>query len=141
MNELMNDIMHTADSFVKNFSEDFEVDALDYSIESLETVDGLLEEYSDYELDEDALYNMSSMVGCYVFETARRNYGGEYLWVRDEEQPVLVAGQPDFQVSIRAWQKVRGRLLNGKEDSIPFYVAGYQEHIAQAKKSDFIMIV
>lgn len=141
MNELMNDIMHTADSFVKNFSEDLGEDALDYSIESLEAVDGLLEEYGDYELDEDALYNMSSMVGCYVFETARRNYGGEYLWVRDEEQPVLVAGQPDFQVSIRAWQKVRGRLLNGKEDSIPFYVAGYQEHIACAKKGDFIMIV
>ena len=47
MNELMKDIMNTADSFVKNFSED-------------------------------ALYNMSSMIGCYVFETARRNYGGEY---------------------------------------------------------------
>ncbi len=110
MNELMKDIMNTADSFVKNFSED-------------------------------ALYNMSSMIGCYVFETARRNYGGEYLWVRDEQQPVLVAGMPDFQVSIRAWQKVRGRLQNGSEDSIPFYVAGYQEHIAQAKKGDFIMIV
>ena len=52
MNELMKDIMNTADSFVKNFSED-------------------------------ALYNMSSMIGCYVFETARRNYGGEYLWVRE----------------------------------------------------------
>lgn len=141
MNELMKDIMNTADSFVKNFSEDVGEDALDYSIESLEVVDGLLEEYGDFEPDEDALYNMSSMIGCYVFETARRNYGGEYLWVRDEQQPVLVAGMPDFQVSIRAWQKVRGRLQNGSEDSIPFYVAGYQEHIAQAKKGDFIMIV
>lgn len=141
MNELMKDIMNTAESFVKNFSEDVGEDALDYSIESLEVVDGLLDEYGDFELDEDALYNMSSMIGCYVFETARRNYGGEYLWVRDEQQPVLVAGMPDFQVSIRAWQKVRGRLQNGSEDSIPFYVAGYQEHIAQAKKGDFIMIV
>lgn len=141
MNELMNDIMHTAGSFVKNFSEDVEEGALDYSVESLEVVDALLEEYSDYEMDEDALYNMSSMVGCCVFETARRNYGGEYFWVRDEEQPVLIAGKPDFQVSIRAWQKVKGRLLNGAEDSIPFYVAGYQEHIATAKKGDFIMII
>ena len=100
-----------------------------------------MEEISDFEWDEDALYYASSMFGCYVFETARKNYGGEYLWVRDEEQPVLVAGLPDFQVSIRAWQKVRGRLVNGKEDSIPFYIAGYMEHIEHAKKGDFIMIV
>lgn len=147
MNELMNDIIHTADHFVENFSQDpvytfIQKESLDYSIESLVVVDELLDELrSDLELDEDTLYNMSSMIGCYVFETARKNYGGEYLWVRNEEQPVLVAGRPDFQVSIRAWQKVKGRLVNGKEDSIPFYIAGYQEHIDAAKKGDFIMIV
>ena len=146
MNELMNDIIHTADHFVENFSQDpvypfIKKDSFDYSIESLAVVDELLGELSDFELDEDALYNTVSMIGCYVFETARRNYGGEYLWVRDEEQPVLVAGLPDFQVSIRAWQKVRGRLVNGKEDHIPFYVAGYNEHIEHGKKGDFIMIV
>ena len=138
MNELMRDIIHTAESFVENFGQK---GSFDYSIESLAVVDELLEEISDFEWDEDALYYASSMFGCYVFETARKNYGGEYLWVRDEEQPVLVAGLPDFQVSIRAWQKVRGRLVNGKEDSIPFYIAGYMEHIEHAKKGDFIMIV
>lgn len=140
MNELMNDIIHTANNFAKNFSSEQKT-SFDYSIESLAAVDELLEEISDFELDEDALYNTSSMVGCYVFETARKNYGGEYLWVRDEEQPVLVAGLPDYQVSIRAWQKVRDRLVNGKEDDIPFYIAGYKEHIEHAKKGDFIMIV
>lgn len=140
MNELMNDIIHTANNFAKNLSSRQKT-SFDYSIESLAAVDELLEEISDFELDEDALYNISSMVGCYVFETARKNYGGEYLWVRDEEQPVLVAGLPDFQVSIRAWQKVRDRLVNGKEDDIPFYIAGYKEHIEHAKKGDFIMIV
>lgn len=138
MNELMNDIMHTAEHFVENFGQK---DSFDYSVESLAAVDELLEELSDFELDEDALYNTFTMIGCYVFETARRNYGGEYLWVRNEEQPVLVAGLPDFQVSIRAWQKVKGRLINGKEDDIPFYIAGYKEHIEHAKKGDFIMIV
>ena len=82
-----------------------------------------------------------SMAGCYVFETARKNYGGEYLWVKNEQQPVLVAGLPDFQVSIRAWEKVKGRLTNGREDNIPFYIAGYKEHIERAKKGDFIMVV
>lgn len=146
MNELMKDIIHTADSFVKNFSgnSDFPFigrDSLDYSVESLKAVDQLLEELGDLGMDEDSLFNAASMIGCYVFETARKNYGGEYLWVNGEQQPVLVAGLPDFQVSIRAWEKVRGRITNGMEDNIPFYIAGYKEHIAQAKKGDFIAIV
>lgn len=146
MNELTKDIIHTADNFVKNFTDNpicpsIEPHPFDYSIKSLGTVDKLLGEISDYALDEEALDNTASMVGCYIFETARRNYGGEYLWIKKEQQPVLIGGLPDFQVSIRAWEKVRGRLLNGKEDNIPFYVAGYKEHIDQAKKGDFIMIM
>ena len=122
MNELTKDIIHTADNFVKNFTDNpicpsIEPHPFDYSIKSLETVDKLLEEISDYALDEEALDNTASMVGCYIFETARRNYGGEYLWIKKEQQPVLIGGLPDFQVSIRAWEKVRGRLLNGKEES------------------------
>lgn len=146
MNKLMEDIVHTADSFTKNFGENpifpfINKGSFDYSIESLTVVDRLLEELSDYEPDEDAIYNTASMVGCYVFETARKNYGGEYFWIQEEQQPVLVAGLPDFQVSIRAWEKVKGRLINGKEDSIPFYIAGYKEHIEQGKRGDSIMIV
>lgn len=85
MNELMKDIIHTADNFIKNFTDNqiypsIEPQPFNYSIESLEAVDKLLEEISDYVLDEDALHNTASMVGCYVFERARRNYGGEYLW-------------------------------------------------------------
>ncbi len=131
MGQLMDDIVSTADAFTSNFKDkgDF-----DYSIVSLVLVDDLLEEASDYVLDdEDALYNLTSMVGCYVFETARRNYGGEYRWIKEEQQPILIAGMPDFFVSIRAWQKVKARVVNGKEDSIPFYIAGYNEHIQHGK--------
>ena len=58
MNKLMKDIIHTADSFVENFSQNsvysfIEKGAMNYSIESLEVVDRLLEEISDYELEED----------------------------------------------------------------------------------------
>ncbi len=130
MGKLQDDIMHTADSFTVNFSDK---GTFDYSIESLETVDVLLEEFGDFGWDgdegEEHLYNFASMVGCYVFETARRNYGGEYRWSEEQQQPVLIAGLPDFFVSIRAWEKVRGRVVNGSEDSIPFYILGYKEHI------------
>lgn len=50
-----------------------------------------------------------------------------------EEQPILVAGEPDFSVAIKAWEKVKGRLENGVEDNIPFYIEGYREHVEQGK--------
>lgn len=126
MGKLMDDILHTADSFTVNFSDK---GTFDYSVESLERVDALLEEFRDFDWEEDHLYNLVSMVGCYVFETARRNYGGEYRWAEKQQQPVLIGGLPDFYVSVCVWEKVRGRIVNGPEDSIPFYIQGYKEHM------------
>lgn len=126
MGQLLDDIVSTANNFVTNFRDRGE---FDFSIRSLEKVDEFLEELSDYGLAEDEIYNISSMVGCYVFETARRNYGGEYRWAEKEEQPLLIGGLPDFFVSIRAWEKVKGRLIKGKEDNIPFYIDGYRKHM------------
>jgi len=53
-------------------------------------------------------------------------------------QPILVTGQPEFEVSIIAFEKVKGRLENGKEDNIPFYFAGYTERV-QNKQSGMIV--
>ena len=131
MSQLMNDIIGTANSFAENFNDKGN---FDYSIASLQEVDELLEEMSDFAVDEDTIYNMYTMVGSYVFETARRNYGGKYYWMQDEEQPILVAGEPDFSVAIKAWEKVKGRLENGEEDNIPFYIEGFREHVEQGKK-------
>ena len=129
MSKLQEDIQATAHNFTVGLQGKLER-PLDYSLKSLEEIDGLLRALAQEKLDEESLFNISSMVGCYIFETARRSCGGEYLWLEQEQQPVLVAGLPDFSVGIKAWEKVRGRLLNGEEDSIPFYIAGYQEHIA-----------
>lgn len=130
MGQLTDDIVSTANAFTRNFRDKGN---FDYSIESLAVVDDMLDELSGMGPDEETLYNISSMVGCYVFETARRNYGGEYQWHQTAEQPVLVAGLPDFSVAIMAWEKVRGRVINGKEDNIPFYIDGYREHIERGK--------
>ena len=134
MGKLQEDIVSTANNFVANMREAGFPD-FDFSIESLEEVDGFLGSFEGEDLDEEALFNVSSMVGCYIFETARQNYGGEYYWLEDEQQPILIAGEPDFSVSIRAWQKVKGRVLNGIEDNIPFYIAGYKEHIEKGKQT------
>ena len=143
---LLDDIIHTADNFAENFHENpaftfVEKGTLDYSIESLSAVDDLLEELSDFEWNKEQLYNITSMIGCYIFETARRNYGGEYFWLEKEQQPVLIAGLPDFRVQMKVWEKVRGRVLNGREDNIPFFIAGYKEYIERAKEGDVFTIV
>jgi len=130
MGQLFDDVVGTANSFTKNFSDKGK---FDYSINSLAEVDDLLDEMSDYALDEDTIYNIFTMIGSYVFETARRNYGGKYYWIQEEEQPILVVGEPDFSVSIKAWEKVRGRLENGEEDNIPFYIKGLKEHIEKGE--------
>ena len=130
MGKLTDDIIETANSFAENFSDkgDF-----DYSIESLVDVDQLLDEMNDFEIDKDTIFNMCTMIGSYIFETARKNYGGKYYWIQEEQQPILVVGEPDFSVAIMAWDKVKGRLENGTEDNIPFYVEGFREHIEKGK--------
>lgn len=133
MSQLMNDIMETAKSFAENFSDKGN---FDYSVNSLEEVDELLEEMSDYIIDDETMYNIYTMVGSYVFETARRNVvaNSSYYWIQEEEQPILVVGEPDFSVAIKAWEKVKSRLENGVEDNIPFYIEGFMVHIEQEKK-------
>ena len=134
MRNLTDDVVNTANNFVQNMKQYFDT-PLDYSIESLEEIDEMLDGLGKRreEMTEDAFFDLYSMTGCYVFETARRNYGGEYFWIQEEGQPGLAAGRPDFLVVIKAWEKVKGRLIKGEEDNIPFYIAGYKEHIEIGK--------
>ena len=50
------------------------------------------------------------------------------------EQPILVAGEPAFFVSIQAWEKAKMYIENGTEDDILFYIDGYREHIEKGKQ-------
>ncbi len=118
-------------------------DGFDYSEASLAVVEELLGEASDF------FENMSpkrqdqivSQVGAYVFEVARRNLGGRYFWYDAGKQPILVTGLPEFEISMLAYDKVRGRLVNGPEDSILFFFEGYAERVRAAKPGDKAMIV
>ena len=127
----MQDIIHTAESFAENFKAR---GSFDFSIESLKPVDDLLGEVSDFIDEEDALYNIYTMVGSYIFETVRRNYGGNYYWLQKEEQPMLVIGEPDYSVAFMAWEKAKGRILKGSEDNIPFYIDGVIQQIERGKQ-------
>lgn len=131
---LEQDVIFTAESFTNNFADKGK---LDFSIESLCCVDGILDELCDFELDEDNLDSVSSMAGCYIFEVARRNYGGKYYWITESKQPVLVTGEPHFSISILAFDKVKGRILNGQEDNIPYYFEGYIQAVQKGKETGY----
>lgn len=132
--KLEHDIMTTAESFVNNFSDKGN---FDYSVQSLRKLDELLEELCEYGIDDNTLDSVSSMAGCYIFEVARRNYGGRYIWVQERDQPVLVTGEPEYSISIFAFDKVRGRIRNGKEDDIPYYFDGYIGAVEKGKNTGY----
>ena len=138
LDDFTKEMIKSADFFVSSTSDRFA--GLDYSVKSLDVIDNVLEEASDFydDMNEDQKNNIVSSVGSYIFEVARKNFGGRYFWYDKLNQPILVTGQPDFEVSILAFEKVRGRLVNGKEDNIPFYFAGYVERVKN-KQSGMIV--
>ncbi|WBU89243.1 hypothetical protein [Cellulophaga omnivescoria] len=134
----INDMTKSAEFFVNSSSENFK--GLDYSVKSLEVVENMLDEASDFykQMDKEQQQNLITTVGSYIFEVARQNFGGKYFWYDKLNQPILVNGQPNFEASIIANDKVEKRLVNGVEDNIPFYFEGYVQLI-NAKKSGMIV--
>lgn len=116
--------------------------ALDFSINSLKALDELLEQFhlNQNDIDDEMKSDVIAQAGSYIFEVARRNYGGKYFWYNQMDQPILVTGQPDFEISIIAFDKVRMRIENGKEDQIPFYFKGYEERVTKGIAGDKAMI-
>lgn len=136
--DFTNEMSETANEFAEHSSTRY--DGLDFSVQSLTVIDEILEEAADFydQMNDDQKQNLISSIGAYVFEVARRNFGGKYFWYDKLSQPILVTGQPEFEVSILAFDKVKGRIENGKEDNIPFYFAGYVERVKN-KQSGMIV--
>ena len=107
---------------------------LDYSERSLEAVEELLEEASQYEAELDAGMKRAlvELLGCYILAVANRAHGGEFMWLEERAQPVLVVGEPAFHVAMIAFDKVRGRLGGDKGDNIPFFYEGFAGRVKAA---------
>lgn len=115
----------------------------DYSVGSLQLLDDLLDEAGDYyeNMSVERRQEIVEMAGAYLFEVARKAHGGQYFWYDAQQQPILVAGLPEFEISLLAYDKVRGRLVNGAEDNIPFFYQGFAERVQRAKPGDKALIV
>ena len=118
-------------------------ETIDFSPNSLAKVEETLEEASGYfaGLSEDQAIKLVQWFGCYILEVGRKQFGGEYLWHTQRDQPVLVVGEPAFHVAMIAWDRVRGRVSGDKGDNIPFFYDGFAERAKRAQPGDRALFV
>ncbi|PTS77741.1 hypothetical protein DBR33_02770 [Stenotrophomonas sp. HMWF022] len=108
-----------AEAFIASFQEEgarINPAHLDYTRESLALVDSALDDFFVQErpLSEELHF----LYSAYVFEVARRAYGGRYQRGDQKNPFVLVIGEPDFRAGVLVMEKVSGRVVNGPEDDL-----------------------
>jgi hypothetical protein len=108
---------------------------LDYSPESLNIIEEILDELSDVidVFPEEKVKSIITIFGCYILEVARRQFEGRYAWAETYAQPVFIVGEPHAKIAIITWDKVESRLKGDKADNIPFFYEGF---VARAKKPE-----
>jgi len=118
-------------------------DTLDYSDRSLVVVDEILAEASEFinDLPADQIDALTRMIGSYILEVGRREFGGRYCWHDDRDQPVLVVGEPKCRIALLAFDKVRDRLHGDHSASIPFFYDGFASRARIAKPNDDALYV
>jgi hypothetical protein len=102
---------------------------LDFGRASLDDVDAALHDFhvQGAELPDE----LHGLAAAYLFEVARREFGGRYLRGDTENPLVLVVGEPDAAVGILGFAKVRGRVVNGPEDNLGFFYDGISPALAR----------
>jgi hypothetical protein len=128
MTTILQDVVGVAKRAVDTF-HDRSGGGLDFSESSLSIVEDMLAEASSYipEMPQSQISGLVELLGCYILEVARTRYGGEYAWIEETQEPVLVVGLPETHIAIAAWSKVRGRLNRDPADNIPFFYQGFSD--------------
>lgn len=142
MNELKEQVLDKATFAVAQFQERA-VSALDYSEASLSAIEDMLDEASNFidELPEEEINALTHLAGSYVLAVAANEFGGQFYWHEQQDQPVFVVGEPEFNVAIITFNKVRGRLNGDTADNLPFFYKGFAERARQAKSGDSALYV
>ncbi|MEP6754413.1 MAG: hypothetical protein ABJA67_02845 [Chthonomonadales bacterium] len=116
---------------------------LDLTPGSLAAVESLLSELSERsgDLTVEQESEIVQLLGAYILEVGRREFGGKYSWYEAGNEPVLVVGQPVFSIAMIPGDKVRGRLRGDEADNIPFFYDGFAERARRAEPGDAITYV
>ena len=70
-------------------------------------------------------------VAVYLFETARREFGGRYLRFEAPDPIILLVGEPRAHVGICAMSRVASRVERGPDESIVHFYASISPLIAE----------
>ena len=81
------------------------------------------------------------ILGSYVLEVGRREFGGKFYWHDGRDQPVLVVGEPDYRIAILTFDKVRGRLFGDQADNIPLFYQGFAARARTAEPGADVLYV
>ena len=129
MNDIKSEVARLASSAVEMLQE--RAPNLDFSQKSLSQIEEVLEEASNYadELPDQHVSTLAQQVGCYILEVAHRQFGGNFFWHDQLNQPVLVVGEPEKHIALATWDKVRGRISGDPADNIPFFYDGFEERV------------
>lgn len=108
---------------------------LDYSLDSVALLDAALDQAHAGNLALDAMQRVGA--AAYLYEVARRHFGGLYEVCDDDDPVVLVTGEPAFAVCLCAINKVERRLRHGSAEALPEFFERYV-HAVRARKSSTI---
>ena len=123
----------------QKYIEDFDVEGqLNYSENSLLNVDWFVEDQYQFGDPLNSEYNneIIELVGSYVLEVARQIYGGNYFWNEDKTEPILITGQPEYEISFEIYDRVRTRLETEHSENILYYFNLFAEKVKNAKPGD-----
>ncbi len=116
---------------------------LDYTPESLDTVEVMLDEASNFVdgMPPENIKAISELMGSYVLYVAYTEHGGKFYWSDKANQPVLVVGEPDFKVALITFDKVRDRLHGDAADNIPYFYKGFSDHARKAESGTNVLYI
>src|SRR5690606_31971927 len=122
-------------SFPTRRSSDLDTSSFDYAVASVTALDGVLEQAHQGAL---ALTPMQTVgAAAYLYEVARRHYGGLYEVCDDDDPVVLVTGEPEFEVCLCAMAKVERCVRNGPAERLPEFFQHYVRAVTD-RRSDTI---
>ena len=142
MNDYASQISRAADIAVARFQAR-SAGKLDYSCQSLAFIEELLADAADFvpDMSEQQVDSLVQLIGSYIFEVAKREFGGKFYWYEQQGQPVLVVGEPDFRIALLVGSKVRGRLSGDEADNIPFFYDGFASRVRSAQPGADVLYV
>lgn len=106
---------------------------LDYSPSSVVALDAVLGQVREGRVTLDAMQVVGA--AAYLYEVARRRYGGQYEVCDDDDPVVLVTGEPEFSVCLCAIKQVEQRLSLGAADALPTFFQRYVDAVSARKSS------